>query len=105
MDLEDVKAQAEKEFEQEKFREKVEMEKIRLRKRRSIWVKIWPWKLVRRDTPTPQDINDYRHENLKRELKQWYEWWLAEKTKVSELNSYVEQLKKQLAEKGIRPVC
>ncbi len=41
-----VKSSAEGEFKEELFREAVEREKERLRKRRSLWNRIFPWRII-----------------------------------------------------------
>lgn len=46
MNLEEVKAQAEKEFQEEIFRVEVEKYKEKLRHYKSFWDKVWPWKIL-----------------------------------------------------------
>ncbi len=105
MNLEDVKAQAEKEFKEEKFREKVEMEKIRLRKRSSLWVKIWPWTIVRKDAVTPKDRWEWEKKEMADRAEEWRKNFWKERERYNELSAYTERLKQQIAEKGFRPVC
>ena len=51
MDLLKVKEVALLEYEEEKFRELVEEEKDRLRQHKSLWDRVFPWKLfiIRKD--------------------------------------------------------
>lgn len=44
-----VLEEAAKEIALERHREAVEFEKMRLRLRRNLWVRLFPWRLVRRD--------------------------------------------------------
>jgi hypothetical protein len=46
MDLRDVRAQAEKEVREEDFRERVEAEKARLREHRSLWQRLFPYRII-----------------------------------------------------------
>jgi len=46
MNLEAVKLQAKKELEEEKFRLAVEQYKVKLRKRRPLWDRVFPWKII-----------------------------------------------------------
>lgn len=46
MNIEDVKRQAQIEFEYELFREAVEKYKEKLRQRRSLWDRIFPWRII-----------------------------------------------------------
>lgn len=44
--LEEVKTTAKVELRREKFREAVEKEKERLRYKKSLWERIFPWKII-----------------------------------------------------------
>lgn len=46
MDLELIKQQAKIEVEHELFREAVEAYKIKLKTKRSLWEKVFPWKII-----------------------------------------------------------
>lgn len=46
MDLNEIKEQAEKEYKEEIFRDAVEKYKKKLREKKSIFDKIFPWKIV-----------------------------------------------------------
>jgi len=46
MDMNEVIKQAKKELQEELFREAVERIKEKLRKRRTVWDRIFPWRIV-----------------------------------------------------------
>lgn len=46
MNLDDVKKQAQKELDEEYFKEAVEKYKIKLKTKRSIWDKVFPYKIM-----------------------------------------------------------
>lgn len=46
MDMKEIRAQAEKELEEERFKEAVEKYKEKLKKKRSFWDVIFPYKIV-----------------------------------------------------------
>lgn len=43
-----IKLQAQKEVEREDFEARVRLEKIKIRQRKSLWDRIFPWKIVRK---------------------------------------------------------
>jgi len=42
----DIIEQAKKEIQEEDFREAVELQKKKLREKKTLWDKIWPWKIL-----------------------------------------------------------
>lgn len=46
MNVEEIKAQAKLELQQERFKKAVEAEKERLRKHKPLWDRIFPWKIT-----------------------------------------------------------
>lgn len=46
MNLEQIKRQAEEEFKHELFREAVEKYKAKLRQRKTLWDRIFPWRII-----------------------------------------------------------
>ncbi len=46
MDIEKVIREAEREYHRELFRKAVEEQKAKLRTHRTVWDRIWPWRIV-----------------------------------------------------------
>lgn len=46
MNAEEIRAQAQKELAEERFRQAVEVEKDRLRQHKPLWVRLFPWRIT-----------------------------------------------------------
>lgn len=46
MNIEAIKAQAEQEYQAELFREAVEIYKDKLRRRKRLWDRLFPWRII-----------------------------------------------------------